>query len=253
MKLSPLVRRRPSAPIIVSSLALFVSLGGAGYAATVVVPANSVGTSQLQNGSVTNWKIANGVVGNWKLTSGAVGTRKIANGAVGVTQINTGQVQARVAAGCTTGAISAIDTSGKVSCVSTPPQEFGTTSISPQTLAGSTSKQIASKALPGGSTYLVLAYPHAVIDGSVIGQQVQVDCTLSVSPSNGATLTKSLTVQVESPASILSGSIPLAVPAPSVANGSLASVSCTDSYTGGTAPSVQVDTTLNAIQTAGNS
>jgi hypothetical protein len=120
----------------------------------------------------------------------------------------------RIGAACTSGAISAIDPSGAVTCESTPPLEFGTVSTAPQTLSGATPKTIATKSLPGSSTYRVLAYPHAVISSSQAGQQVQVDCTLSISPSNGATLTESLTVQVSSPANTPSGTIPLVSPAP---------------------------------------
>jgi hypothetical protein len=69
MRIRSLLRRRPSAPLVVSAVALFVALGGVGYAATQLPP-NSVGTAQLQNASVTNWKILNGVVGNWKLSWG---------------------------------------------------------------------------------------------------------------------------------------------------------------------------------------
>src|SRR5690242_7341047 len=94
-----LMRRRPSAPLVVSVIALFVALGGVGYAATFL-PANSVGTAQLQNNAVKNWKISNQAVGNWKLAFGAVGSRKIENGAVGTKQINSNQVQARVAGTC---------------------------------------------------------------------------------------------------------------------------------------------------------
>ena len=85
LRLKSLVRRRPSAPLIVSFAALFVALGGVGYAATQLPP-NSVGSAQLQNGSV----------GNWKLKFNSVGTRKIINGAVGGQQVNASQVQLRL-------------------------------------------------------------------------------------------------------------------------------------------------------------
>ena len=87
--------------MVVSFVALFVALGGASYAATQL-PANSVGTAQLQNGSV----------GNWKLKSNAVGARKIINGSVGAKQVNSSQVQLRVASSCSTGAIRAVGLSG---------------------------------------------------------------------------------------------------------------------------------------------
>jgi hypothetical protein len=46
--------------------ALFVALGGTSYAA-VGIPRNSVGTSQLRNGSVTAAKLANGAITTRKL------------------------------------------------------------------------------------------------------------------------------------------------------------------------------------------
>lgn len=50
------IRRRPSPALVVALLALVVALGGTGYAATVL-PANSVGTRQLQNGAVVAAKV----------------------------------------------------------------------------------------------------------------------------------------------------------------------------------------------------
>jgi hypothetical protein len=49
---------RPSPALGVSLLALFVALGGTSYAAVSLVPANSVGTRQIQDDSVTRSKIA---------------------------------------------------------------------------------------------------------------------------------------------------------------------------------------------------
>ena len=48
--------RKPSPAIVISVVALFVALGGTGYAA-VALPRNSVGTKQLKNGAVTQAKI----------------------------------------------------------------------------------------------------------------------------------------------------------------------------------------------------
>jgi len=250
MRLKSLVRRRPSAAMVVSVLALFVAMGGVGWAA-ITIPSNSVGTAQLQNASVTNHKILNGAVGNFKLAFGAVGARKLANGAVGSNQINASQVQARVTGSCssTAGAVSSISATGAVQCVSTPPKEFGVSS--PALKLGTGSTQIAAKALPGGSSYLVLAYPHVKIAGTVSGQQVEVDCTLAVTPSTGATLTQSLTVELGSQSQ--AGTIPLAVTDPGTADGQSATVSCSDVFSTGAPPTVNVSTTINALQTASNS
>jgi hypothetical protein len=240
LRFSSLVRRRPSAALVVSFVALFVALGGVGYAATQL-PKNSVGTAQLQNGSV----------GNWKLKSNAVGGRKIINGAVGAKQVNSTQVQLRVGTPCSTGAVKSISLSGAVTCTPTLPNEVGTTGTAVTLGTGST--QVAIDPLPAGSSYLVLAYPHAVISGAS-GQRVQVDCTLAVPPGSGSsTTTKSLAVELGSSTNSQAGTIPLVLPVASSTSAQAATVSCTDSSTPNTpAPTVTVDSTINAIQTAAN-
>jgi hypothetical protein len=60
----------------VAYAALFVALGGTGYAA-VSVGANSVGSRQLRNGAVTNNKLRNGAVGNRKIANGSVTPAKL--------------------------------------------------------------------------------------------------------------------------------------------------------------------------------
>lgn len=233
--------RRPSASMVVALVALFAALGGVGWAATQL-PSNSVGTAQLQNASVTNHKILNGSVGNFKLAFGAVGPRKMENGAVGTNQIDPNAVQARVSSTCSSGAIGSITSAGKVGCVSTPPQEFGTASTSVTLGSGATS--IASKVLPGGSSYLVLAYPHVDITGT---GPAEVDCTLSVTSGTGTSVTRSLI-----PGSLPeSGTIPLVLTAPSTADPATASVSCTKASSTGS-PLVSAAATINAIQTASN-
>ena len=51
-----LLRLRPSPAMVVACAALFVSLGGVGYAA-IVLPANSVGTKQLKRNAVNSAKV----------------------------------------------------------------------------------------------------------------------------------------------------------------------------------------------------
>jgi hypothetical protein len=53
--------RAPSPALVISSIALFVALGGTTYAATSL-PRNSVGTEQLQKNAVTRAKIRNRAV-----------------------------------------------------------------------------------------------------------------------------------------------------------------------------------------------
>jgi hypothetical protein len=128
-----------------------------------------------------------------------------------------------------------------VSCTPTLPGEFGTSST-----------QVATESLPAGSSYLVLAYLHAVISGTTgTPQRVEVDCTLSVPSSSAA---QNLAVELaSSQAQSRAGSIPLVLPVPSASAAQTATVSCTGTATPATpAPTVTVDTTINAIQTASN-
>jgi hypothetical protein len=245
LRFKSLLPRRPSAPLVISFVALFVALGGASYAATQL-PKNSVGNAQLQNGSV----------GNWKLKSNAVGGRKIINGSVGAKQVNSSQVQLRVGTTCSSGALKAISPSGSVTCTPTLPNEVGT-SASAVTL-GTSATTVATQSLAAGSSYLVLAYPHAVISTtSTPAQRVEVNCTLSVppgtvTPTSTTTTTKSLAVDLANTHD-QAGTIPLVLPVASATGAQTATVSCTDASTPTTpAPTVKVDTTVNAIQTAAN-
>jgi hypothetical protein len=240
MRLRSLARRRPSAALVVSFLALFVALGGAGWAA-LRIPPNSVGNAQLRNFSV----------GNSKLRPSSVGPGKIIAGAVGARQVDSSQVQLRVTGPCSLGAIQSIASTGDVTCTPVLPNEYGT---SAEATLGSGQTTVASESLPAGSTYLVLAYPHAVIRGTA-GQRVEVDCSLSVPPGTGtSSTTNSLAVEDGSSAAPQAGAIPLVLPVASATSAQAASVSCTASATpSAPAPSVAVDSTVTAIQTASNS
>ena len=61
---------------VVASLALFVSLGGAGYAASQL-PKNSVGSAQLKANAVTGAKVKAGALDGTDLRNGSVGAAKI--------------------------------------------------------------------------------------------------------------------------------------------------------------------------------
>ncbi len=247
MRVKSLARRRPSVPMVVSFIALFVSLGGVGYAA-VSLPKNSVGNAQLQNNSV----------GNFKLKSNAVGAKKIINGSVGASKVTSSQVQLRVGSSCSTGAISAIGLSGSVTCTPTVGNEYGSNTAA--TTLGTSATQVATQSLAAGSSYLVLAYPHAVITPGGTGQNVEVDCTLSVPagsgtppPANPTTTTKTFAVDLGSSAHAVAGTIPLVLPVASSTSIQPATVVCTDTATpSAPAPTVTVDTTISALQTASN-
>jgi hypothetical protein len=234
--------------MVVSFVALFVALGGASYAA-VSLPRNSVGSAQLQNASV----------GNFKLKSNAVGPKKIINGSVGAPQVNSSQVQLRVSSSCSTGAISAIGLSGSVICTPALGNEYGSNTAATTLVARPT--QVATQSLAAGSSYLVLAYPHVVIGTGSSGQHVEVACTLSVPagsgtppPANPTTTTKTLAVDVDSNGHTQAGTIPLVLPVGSSTSIQPATVNCTQTTSNPStpAPTVTVDTTISAIQTAGN-
>jgi hypothetical protein len=254
LKLHSLVRRRPSPAMAISLVALFMSLGGVGYAATQL-PDNSVGTAQLKNNAVTYQKIepnsvgkvrlADGGVINSKLSNGSVSYKKIQPAAVGRVRANLNQLQARVNGTCSTGsAIGAVDSKGATTCNSTRPAEFGTTAANVTVAA--TATPVNSLNLPAGSTYLALANPEASVTVTGPSERVLVTCTLSVGTSS---VTRSVTVDSGATGTTTNMSIPLQLATPAGA----ASVACSGTTTGAVNPAVKVDSAINAIQTASNS
>ena len=76
------VRRRVTYANVMSSIAVFLVLGGATAFAASQLGKNSVGSKQLKKNAVTAAKIKNGAVTTAKLKNNAVTTAKIKNGAV---------------------------------------------------------------------------------------------------------------------------------------------------------------------------
>lgn len=66
---------------LMATLALFVALGGTGYAATTIV------SSQIANGAVTTPKLASGAVTAPKLATGAVTSAKLAKASVNAAKL----------------------------------------------------------------------------------------------------------------------------------------------------------------------
>jgi hypothetical protein len=56
---------------VMATIAVFIALGGASYAA-VKVPKNSVGTKQIKNGAITGAKIKSGAVTGAKIAAGGI-------------------------------------------------------------------------------------------------------------------------------------------------------------------------------------
>ena len=74
-------RRRPSASLLISCLALFVALGSGAYAA-INLPKNSVGSPQIKKNAVKTGDIARNAVKVGKLAKEAVKAGKLAKNAV---------------------------------------------------------------------------------------------------------------------------------------------------------------------------
>jgi hypothetical protein len=211
---------RPSAAMLVALTALFIALGGVGYAA-VTVPFNSVGTNQLQHSSVTHSK----------LSFNSVSYQDIQPQAIGLRRADLNQLQQRVASTCGTGtAIGAIANNGTVTCNAARPAEYGITGTKAVT---TTLTSVVSETLPTGSTYLAMANP------SVTGPTgSSVTCTLTVGANK-----QTATVQLPNTGGTPSESIPLQVAGPA----GTADVSCSNAAGAST-----VTTAINAIATSAN-
>ncbi|MGO9959754.1 MAG: hypothetical protein ACLP50_27880 [Solirubrobacteraceae bacterium] len=234
MRLHFLRLRRPSPAIVISSLALFMAVGGAAYAQTQI-PNGSVGTPQLANGAVTNSKLRDNAVNYYNIVGGAVGIRRI----------NTGQVQVRVSGTCASGsAIGTINTLGQVTCNSALPSEVETTNNTAAVPTTATAPvSVTSVALPTGASYLALANPTATVTSTATAQHVTVSCTLTVGSN---TETRNMTLDTTGTAAeVSSASIPLQASGPS----GTATVACQSSVAGtATPPTISVTAALNAIQ-----
>ncbi len=231
MRLHSSLRRRPSPAIAMSSVALFLSLGGVGYAA-IQLPADSVGSAQIRDQAVTY--------------------RKIRPSSVGIVRANTGQLQVRVKGTCGAGSgIGSIDRAGHVTCNQSLPQQYGTTDNTAASV-GATAATVTSVALPSGSSYLAFANPTATVTpakGVTTAQQVTVTCKLIVGSN---TETRSTTIETSGVAGQGAiGSIPLQAEG-QAGTGSVACTSAVAPITGVTtqpaAPTVSVTSAIDALQ-----
>lgn len=75
------LRRSPSPATVISIIALFVSLGGTGYAA-IKLPANSVNSKQIKNKSVKNADLAKNAVTGDKVKDGSLTGADLAAGVI---------------------------------------------------------------------------------------------------------------------------------------------------------------------------
>ncbi|MBS1678415.1 MAG: hypothetical protein JST08_13640 [Actinobacteria bacterium] len=82
------IRQRLTYANVMATIAVFIALGGASYAA-VKLPSNSVGTKQLKNNAVTTAKIRNGAVTGAKVDAATLGTVPSATTATSATTAGT--------------------------------------------------------------------------------------------------------------------------------------------------------------------
>lgn len=139
---SPRRRGRLSYANVISSLALFVALGGTSYAA-IKLPAKSVGTIHLKSQAVTKAKIARGAVDGSKVRDGSLTGADIALGSVDGTKVRDGSL---------TGA----DIAGKVAVAGTADtlafiQQIAVADISEPAPADSVSTKAATAICPAGT------------------------------------------------------------------------------------------------------
>ena len=86
-----MIRERLSYANVIATVALFVALGGIGYAA-VKLPRNSVGPKQIKEDAVKASELAPDSVDASNITLGGVGGEEISNGAITGDDINNGAI-----------------------------------------------------------------------------------------------------------------------------------------------------------------
>jgi hypothetical protein len=233
---------RPSPSMMVASAALFLSLGGAGYAA-VAIPNASVGANQLKTFAVTNPKLA----------VDSVGYRKIQPGAIGTVRVDKNDVQLRVTGTCTAAdeAITSVNITGGTTCGTTSPTETNTSTPTTATTLSGASTTLASYSLTGGAAYFVQAAPYIAVkggSGDTYPQTVTVACTLSAGTSTTSGETEDTTVTLGASGTTHYASIPLTVVAPESANAITSAVSCLESSNvAGDSPVVTAQSTIYAM------
>lgn len=88
------IRKKLTYANVMSSLAVFLVLGGASAFAASQLGKNSVGTKQLKNNAVTTTKLKRNAVTATKIRAGAITTAKIKNGSVTAAKLKAGAIAA---------------------------------------------------------------------------------------------------------------------------------------------------------------
>lgn len=155
----------PGPAFVISLVALFVALGGTGYAA-LRLPRNSVGTIQIRNGAVIAPKIRNGTIVGAKLRNGTVTAGKI--NVKGLSVPNATHATEAVTAMTAATASTATTATSATSASTATTAGTATTALSPGTLAsGKTETGVysvdfeAAKIGDAGSAAITFPFPLA--------------------------------------------------------------------------------------------
>ncbi|HLI61694.1 MAG TPA: hypothetical protein VKV21_18710 [Solirubrobacteraceae bacterium] len=253
MTLRSLTGRRPSASLVISSAALFLSMGGVGVAATGLI-----GTDQIRNDAVTYKKIAPNSVGRVRLANGGVVNSKIAHDAVsyqdiqpnsvGTVRANINQLQARVRGKCAAGsATGSISNKGAMSCNPTAPEEYGSSATAKPVALSGTAATTGSVALPTGPTYLGFANTTLTATSGSNPVPVTVKCTFTV---GSTTATQDVVLNTDG---TKGDTTTATLPSQLAGVAGTSTVACTASVpSGDTLPTVTGVSAINAIATAAN-
>lgn len=145
---------------VVASLALFVALGGAGFAASQL-PKNSVGTSQIKNNAVVAAKIKSSAVESAKLKNDAVVAAKIKNGAIETAKLaNDAVTGAQVKAG----SLDASDITGAVAAANVA---NGLAKVTYKTATATVPAYSGSGSAPGASATATCDAGQSVLGGGI--------------------------------------------------------------------------------------
>ena len=175
-------------------------------------------------------------------------------GAVGARQVNSGQVQLRVTSSCPIGAIQSLSVSGNVTCTPALPNEYGTSTTGTPVGPGAASTPVASEQLAGasaGASYLVIGNVQWTASENATGSQsVDLICTLQAGASMHS---GEFIAQLDTNRTRQTGTMPIVLPATITGSHAPALITCGFTAVPATpTPTVTIDATVNAIQTAAN-
>lgn len=168
------IRRKLTYANVMSTIAVFLLLGGATALAATKLAKNSVGSNQIKKNAITTAKIKNNAVTEAKINSNAISGAKIANAAV------TG---VKVANGSLTGANINLSTLGTVPSATTANSASSANSVN-----GQTPSKIFKILTPGQSNVQVTAVSGFTITATCEAENVNVTLT---SPSSAGSVLSS--------------------------------------------------------------